>query len=68
MTNTQTDQANIPTRVSLGEFPQNAAFEAVRALAHAGIAADLKSSKNPDGFVYDVEISATDLERALKIV
>lgn len=68
MTNTQTDQTKISTRVSLGEFPQNAAFEAVRALAHAGIAADLKSSKNPDGFIYDVEISATDLERALKIV
>lgn len=68
MTKTQTDQIKIPTRVSLGEFPQNAAFEAVRALAHAGIAADLKSSKNPDGFIYDVEISATDLERARKLV
>lgn len=68
MTDTQTNNTNSPTRVSLGEFPQNTAFEAVRALAHAGIAADLKSSKSSDGFVYAVEILATDLERALKLI
>lgn len=68
MTSTQTNDTKSPVRVSLGEFPQNTAFEAVRALAHAGIAADLKSSKNPEGFVYAVEILGTDLERALKLI